>query len=99
MTADHHIFTDGSKVGNRIGSTFVHYANKQGITKSQHGLADHNTVYMAEVFAIHNAIDYILDHELYDVKIVSDSRSALMTAESLSDNREIYMANKERAKR
>ncbi|GBO23515.1 hypothetical protein AVEN_202772-1 [Araneus ventricosus] len=87
MTEGHHIFTDGLKIGNRVGATFVRFANKQEITKSQYRLADHNTVYMAEVFAIHKAIDYILDHELYDVKIVSDSRSALTTAESLSDNR------------
>ncbi|GBM81979.1 hypothetical protein AVEN_221733-1 [Araneus ventricosus] len=88
MTEDHHIFTDGSKIGNRVGAAFVHYANKQEITKSQYRLTDHNTVYMAEVVAIHKATDYILDHELNDVKIVSDSRSALMTVESLSDNRE-----------
>ncbi|GBM38966.1 hypothetical protein AVEN_271074-1 [Araneus ventricosus] len=88
MTEDHHNFTDGSKIGNIVGTAFIHYANKQEITKSQYRLTDHNTVYMAELFAIHKAIDYILDHELYDVKIVSTSRSALMTIESLSDNRE-----------
>ncbi|GBO07856.1 hypothetical protein AVEN_113758-1 [Araneus ventricosus] len=94
MTEDHHIFTDGSKIGNRVGAAFVHYAKKQEITKSQYKLADHNTVYMAEVLAIHKAIDYILGHELNDVKIVSDSRSALMTVESLSDNREFMTMGK-----
>ncbi|GBN00668.1 hypothetical protein AVEN_201169-1, partial [Araneus ventricosus] len=98
MNEDHHIFTDGSKIGNGVGAAFVHYANKQEITKSQYRLADHNTVYMAEVFAIHKAIDYILDHELNDVKIVSDSRSALMTVESLSDNREFIWQIKKRLK-
>ncbi|GBL86767.1 hypothetical protein AVEN_96008-1 [Araneus ventricosus] len=53
---------------------------------------------MAEVFAIHKAIDYILDHELYDVKTVSDSRLAFMTIESLSDNREFIWQIKERLK-
>ncbi|GBN75407.1 hypothetical protein AVEN_195045-1 [Araneus ventricosus] len=96
MTEDH-IFTDGSKIGNRVGAAFVHHANKQEITKSQHRLADHNTVYMAEVFALHEVIDYILDHELNGVKIVSDSRSALMTVESLSD-REFIWQIKERLK-
>ncbi|GBO27398.1 hypothetical protein AVEN_260731-1 [Araneus ventricosus] len=98
MTEDHHIFTEGSKIGNRVGAAFVHHANKQEITKSQYRLADHNAVYMAEVFAIHKAIDYILDHELYDVKIVSDSRSALKTVESLSDNREFIWEIKKRLK-
>ncbi|GBM86920.1 hypothetical protein AVEN_151820-1 [Araneus ventricosus] len=98
MTEDHHIFTDGSKIGNRVGAAFVHYANKQEITKSQYRLADHNTVYMAEDFAIHKANDFILDHELYDVKIVSDSRSALMTVESLSKNREFIWQIKKRLK-
>ncbi|GBL74489.1 hypothetical protein AVEN_235428-1 [Araneus ventricosus] len=87
MTEDHHIFTDGSKIGNRFGSAYVHYAKKQEVTKSQYRLADHNTVFTAEIFAIHKAIDYILDHELYDVKIVSDSRPTLMTVDSLSDQR------------
>ncbi|GBN21328.1 hypothetical protein AVEN_200310-1 [Araneus ventricosus] len=68
------------------------------ITKSQYRLADHNTVYMAEVFAIHKSIDYIPDHELNDVKIVSDSRSALMAVESLSDNREFIWQIKKRLK-
>ncbi|GBM07857.1 hypothetical protein AVEN_96479-1 [Araneus ventricosus] len=98
MTEDHHTFTDGSKIGNRVGAAFVHYAEKQEITKSQYGLADHNIVYMAEVFAIHKAIGYILDHELYDVKIVSDSRSALMIVEFLSDNREFIWQIKKRLK-
>ncbi|GBN15678.1 hypothetical protein AVEN_170954-1 [Araneus ventricosus] len=98
MTEDHHIFTDGSKIGNRVGAAFVHHANKEEITKSQHRLAYHNTVYVSEIFAIHKAIDYILDHELYDVKIVSNSRSALMTIESLSDNREFIWQIKKRLK-
>ncbi|GBM11672.1 hypothetical protein AVEN_16973-1 [Araneus ventricosus] len=43
---------------------------------------------MVEMFAIHIATDYILDHELYEL-IVSDSRSALMTVEYLSDEGEL----------
>ncbi|GBM01071.1 hypothetical protein AVEN_117005-1 [Araneus ventricosus] len=97
MTEDHPIFTDGSKIGNRVGAAFVHFGNKQEI-KSQYRLADHNTVYMAELFAIHKAIDYILDHELNDVKIVSDSRSILMTVGFLSDNREFIWQIKKRLK-
>ncbi|GBO28348.1 RNA-directed DNA polymerase from mobile element jockey [Araneus ventricosus] len=38
------------------------------------------------------------NHELNDVKIVSDSRSALMTVESLSDNREFIWQIKKRLK-
>ncbi|GBM39452.1 hypothetical protein AVEN_142390-1 [Araneus ventricosus] len=53
---------------------------------------------MDEVFAIHKAIDYILDHQLYDVNIMSDSRSALMTVESLSDNREFICQIRKRLK-
>ncbi|GBN83221.1 hypothetical protein AVEN_226774-1 [Araneus ventricosus] len=49
-------------------------------------------------YTIHKAIDYILDHELYDVEIVSDSRSALMTVESLSDSREFISQLKKRLK-
>ncbi|GBM56246.1 hypothetical protein AVEN_101529-1 [Araneus ventricosus] len=40
----------------------------------------------------------LLNHELNDVKIVSDSRSALMTVESLSDNREFTWQIKKRLK-
>ncbi|GBN20948.1 hypothetical protein AVEN_190247-1 [Araneus ventricosus] len=97
MTEDH-IFTDGLKIGNRVGAAFVHFTNKQEITKSQYRLADHNTFYMAEVLAINKAIDYFLDHELYDVKIVSDSRPALTTVEPLSDNREFIWQIKKRLK-
>ncbi|GBM61953.1 hypothetical protein AVEN_60811-1 [Araneus ventricosus] len=53
---------------------------------------------MAEVLAIHKAFDYILGHELNGVKIVSDSRSALMIVESLSDNREFIWQIKKRLK-
>ncbi|GBM14216.1 hypothetical protein AVEN_167303-1 [Araneus ventricosus] len=53
---------------------------------------------MAEIFAIHKAIDYILYYELYDVKTVSNSRSALMTVESLSDQRELIWNIKKKLK-
>ncbi|GBL71461.1 hypothetical protein AVEN_188019-1 [Araneus ventricosus] len=46
ITEDNHIFTDGSKIENRVGAAFVHHVNKQEITKSQYRLADHNTVYI-----------------------------------------------------
>ncbi|GBM63278.1 hypothetical protein AVEN_110958-1 [Araneus ventricosus] len=54
---------------------------------------------MAEVFAIDQAIDYIINENLIDVKIVTDSRSALMTFESLTDNRAIIYEIKEKIKR
>ncbi|GBM86448.1 hypothetical protein AVEN_108457-1 [Araneus ventricosus] len=85
-------------MGNRVGSAYVHYANKQEIRNSHYRLADHNTVFMAEMFAIHKAIDNILDHKLYDVKIESDSRSALMTLESLGDQRQMIWNIKNKLK-
>ncbi|GBN65934.1 hypothetical protein AVEN_41174-1 [Araneus ventricosus] len=50
------------------------------------------------LFYIHKAIDCILDHQLYDIKIVSDSRSALMTVTSLNDQRELIWNIKNKLK-
>ncbi|GBM30703.1 hypothetical protein AVEN_259569-1 [Araneus ventricosus] len=87
----HLIFTDGSKIDDKVGCAFVHYYNKMELQFQQYKLDDANTVYMAEVTAIQRAIDYVIASGLVNVGIVTDSRSTLQILESVIDRRAIIV--------
>ncbi|GBN08405.1 hypothetical protein AVEN_84232-1 [Araneus ventricosus] len=52
-------------------------------------LSDNCSVFMAEVYAIHKAVDEIISRKLDYVNLISDSRSALMALDSLKEKRVI----------
>lgn len=93
---ENEIYTDGSKLNNQVGSAMVVYKNKN--KKNYHKyyrLNNDATVYMAEVFAIDQAIDYVIkkgDYRNNDFAIISDSMSALKSISSLNENR-TYITN------
>ncbi|XP_035231613.1 ribonuclease H-like [Stegodyphus dumicola] len=71
----HEIFTDGSKIDERVGCSFVAYLN--GFIK-KFRLSDNSTVFQAEVFAILKSLEWILGKDTKDVDLFSDSQSALL---------------------
>ena len=71
------IYTDGSKCGEKVGSAMVH---KNDI-RAYH-LPDNTSVYVAELFAILQALKYIKLKSLKKVFICTDSLSALMALRS-----------------
>ncbi|GBL80150.1 hypothetical protein AVEN_29136-1 [Araneus ventricosus] len=94
----HLIFTDGSKIGDKVGCAFVHYYNKMELQFQEYRLGDANTVYMAEITAIQKTIDYVIDSGLVNVEIVTDSRSTLQALESVIDRRAIIVDIKTKLK-
>ncbi|GIX79815.1 hypothetical protein CEXT_177031 [Caerostris extrusa] len=58
------IFTDGSKINNRVGGAFVVFENRTEVFKRCFRLIDHTTVYSAAQTTIHMAIDYIINRSL-----------------------------------
>ncbi|GIX69948.1 RNase H domain-containing protein [Caerostris darwini] len=76
-TAGTLIYTDGSKMNNRVGGAFVVY--DKGLEIYSHGLrlSDHESVYSAERMAIEAAIDFAINNNLQLSSIISDSRSVL----------------------
>ncbi|GIX96243.1 hypothetical protein CEXT_209641 [Caerostris extrusa] len=63
------IFTDGSKLEEKVGAAFVAYENKQEIFHWKAQLQRHNSVFQAEAAAIHNAINSALSNNKVNVKI------------------------------
>ncbi|XP_023235328.1 uncharacterized protein LOC111634717 [Centruroides sculpturatus] len=71
------IFTDGSRINNSVGCSFVIYNNNSEISQQTFRLDDRCTVFQAELFAIGKAIDYVNQtYENVAVDIYTDSLSA-----------------------
>ena len=77
------IYTDGSKIGGRVGSGFLVFHRKKVIFMQNARLPDKATVFQAELYAIFLAGRYIqttqTEHSKYRyIKIYSDSQAAIM---------------------
>ncbi|GIY74159.1 uncharacterized protein CDAR_166411 [Caerostris darwini] len=79
------IYTDGSKLNDRVGGAFVVF--QQGVeTYSQtFRLSDTATVFMAELVAIDKALDFAIAQSFSPANIISDSRSVLLALENLNN--------------
>lgn len=89
------IYTDSSKIDSHVGPELVVYKNKNKVYGSYYRLNNDATVYMAEVFAIDRAIDYVVkkgDFRNNDFVIISDSMSALKAISPLNETRS-YIVN------
>ncbi|XP_023218013.1 uncharacterized protein LOC111620327 [Centruroides sculpturatus] len=76
--ADIHVFTDGSRINDNVGSSFVAYINNIEVHHQMYRLDSRCTVFQAELYAIGMAIDYINhNYSNIHVHIHTDSRSAL----------------------
>ena len=83
------IYTDGSKIGGKVGSGFVVFKRKKVIFFQNARLPDKATVFQAELYAIFLAGRYIqtMQNEQYKyIKIYSDSQAAILAL----DKNEIY---------
>ncbi|GBN08115.1 hypothetical protein AVEN_166570-1 [Araneus ventricosus] len=89
------IFTDGSKMDGRVGCAFVVFYNKTELDYRKFRLNDSSTVFMAEVIAIQQAVQYVKANDLGRVNMISDSRSALMALSAVEEARDIINNIKE----
>ncbi|GBN24002.1 hypothetical protein AVEN_153269-1 [Araneus ventricosus] len=96
--AGHEIYTDGSKINNQVGASYVHYYNGTETDSCLIRLGNQNTVFMAEVTAISRAIYYSIDKNIRNPKVITDSRSTLMAIESTEEERRIIIEIKKKLK-
>ncbi|GBN02450.1 hypothetical protein AVEN_173724-1 [Araneus ventricosus] len=89
------IFTDGSKIDGRVGCAFVVFYNKTELDYRKFRLNESSTVFMAEVIAIQQVVQYGRANDLGQVNIISDSRSALMALSAVEEARDIINNIKE----
>ncbi|GBN88016.1 hypothetical protein AVEN_114817-1 [Araneus ventricosus] len=83
------IFIDGSKMDGRVGCAFVVFYNKTELDYRKFRLNDSSTVFIAEVIAIQQAVQYVKANDLGQVNIISESRSALMALSAMEEARDI----------
>ncbi|GIZ03963.1 RNase H domain-containing protein [Caerostris extrusa] len=69
------IFTDGSKMNNKVAGAFVVYNNNIEADYKTFRISDHATVYMTELLAISKAMEYFSINHLEEAHITTDSRS------------------------
>ncbi|XP_067141829.1 uncharacterized protein [Centruroides vittatus] len=80
------IYTDGSKVENRVGASFIVIKDKEEIHQAQYRLDDRCSVYQAELFAILQSIKWILSTSVsVPVIINTDSQAAIYTLRQFTD--------------
>ncbi|GBL92589.1 hypothetical protein AVEN_215147-1 [Araneus ventricosus] len=83
------IFTDGSKIDGKVGCAFVVFYNKTELDYRKFRLNESSTVFMAEVIAIQQVVQYVRANDLGQVNIISDFRSALMALSAVEEARDI----------
>ncbi|GBM70152.1 hypothetical protein AVEN_1799-1 [Araneus ventricosus] len=81
------LYIDGSKIQNRVECAFFHFQANVEIYSELFRLSVEATVFTAEVVAIQQAVKYIIGRQLRKAKIISDSRSALMSLASVHERR------------
>ncbi|GBN34840.1 hypothetical protein AVEN_258732-1 [Araneus ventricosus] len=92
------IFTDGSRFENKVGCAFVHFRDGIEVESRKIRLSDGAAVFIAEVVAIKEVVEYIQEKDMRNVRVISDSRFALMALDSPTENRRIINSIKERIK-
>lgn len=94
---ENEVYTDGSKIDNKVGSSIVVFNNTEKIVNKGYRLNDGTTVFMAELYAIDKAVEYIIRKgdfwkEDKNYAIISHSLSALQAIASMKENRS-YIVN------
>ncbi|XP_035215007.1 uncharacterized protein LOC118188623 [Stegodyphus dumicola] len=77
---DYYIYTDGSKIEDNTGCAFAVFHHGTLLHQWKAHLHGHNSVFQGEAFAIVNATKYILEHQILNCCIVTDSQSVLAAA-------------------
>ncbi|GBL73252.1 hypothetical protein AVEN_159303-1 [Araneus ventricosus] len=82
-------FTDGSKMDGRVDSVFVVFHNKTELDYKKFRLNESSTVFIAELIAIQQSVQYVRANDLGEANTISDSRSALMALSAVDEARDI----------
>ncbi|GBN23359.1 hypothetical protein AVEN_14748-1 [Araneus ventricosus] len=90
------IFTDGSRIEDKVGCAFVNFRHGIEVESRKIRLSDGATVFKAEVVATKEAVEYIREKDMSNVKLISVSRSALMALNSPTEKRKTINSMKER---
>ncbi|GBL75597.1 hypothetical protein AVEN_154924-1 [Araneus ventricosus] len=86
------IFTHGS----RIEAVLVHIRDGIEVENRKIKLSNGATVFMDEVLGIKEAVEYIREKDMRNVRVISDSRPSLMALNSPTEKRRIINSIKER---
>ncbi|KAJ2940791.1 hypothetical protein O0L34_g14908 [Tuta absoluta] len=73
------IFTDGSKIGGRVGAAFTLMSGETEVKALKLALPTYSTVYQAELLALNRAVKELTKRPEKDFAILSDSMAALQT--------------------
>ncbi|GBM99851.1 hypothetical protein AVEN_33737-1, partial [Araneus ventricosus] len=82
----------------QVGAAYVHYYNGTETDSCLTRLGNKNTVFMVEVMAISKEIDYCIDKNVQNSKVIIDSRSSLKAIESTAEKRRIIIEIKKKLK-
>ncbi|GBN98396.1 hypothetical protein AVEN_267046-1 [Araneus ventricosus] len=80
------VFTDGSKINNKVGCAMVVFEDGNEKEHEIWILNNETTVFIAEMVAIREEVNYSKRRQIAKANIISDSRSALVSIESLEEN-------------
>ncbi|GBP68550.1 hypothetical protein EVAR_53968_1 [Eumeta japonica] len=72
-----HIYTDGSRIGSKVGAALTEWRDGMESGKYAYRLEPFCTVFQAEIFALHRAIKRVKKGKDRLVNIFSDSKSSL----------------------
>jgi ribonuclease HI len=71
------IYTDGSKINGKVGAAFIALKGNDFCYEWQGRLRPQNSVYQAELAALHNALKWLSRQDEEEAFILSDSKSSL----------------------
>ncbi|XP_035233377.1 uncharacterized protein LOC118205189 [Stegodyphus dumicola] len=77
-----HIFTDGSKQEEGVGSAYIHYQDGLIEQEWKGRLQNHNSIFQAEVLAITAAMQHIVHNDLTHATLHTDSYSTLQALQN-----------------
>ncbi|GBN53235.1 hypothetical protein AVEN_182021-1, partial [Araneus ventricosus] len=83
--------TDGSKINNRVGCVMVVFEDGNEKKHGKWRLNNETKVFIAEMVAIREAVNYFKRRQIPKANIISDTRSALVSIESLEENRKFIL--------
>ncbi|KAF8767502.1 Retrovirus-related Pol polyprotein type-1 like protein [Argiope bruennichi] len=83
---DIEIYTDGSKIDNKVGSAIACYYFNKLVHIDSHRLEDHATVFQAEAYALYMALDFIVNTNSWRNE-EADKQAKLATRKDTVDSR------------
>ncbi|GBM65004.1 hypothetical protein AVEN_221209-1 [Araneus ventricosus] len=85
------VFTDGSKINNRVVCAMVGFEDGNEKEHGKWRLNNETTVFISEMVAIREAVNYFKRRQIPKANVISDSRSVLVSIESLEEDRKFIL--------